>query len=184
MDSRIDHQPVALAAVNHPDETAVDLDFCRRNFLEIIQRREAGSIVIDRDVDAHRPQLGEHFNRSFVAGHRRRFRDFECEVVGSHPVFRQQGLDPVQQVRAIKQPGRQVYSDIHVIVADADVGSGLDGAFKDKGGQFVDAVALFGSWDEVSRSDFALLGMRPADQSLGPDDPFAAEIDFRLVGNP
>src|SRR6185369_15914718 len=53
-DRRLYHQAVGAVVDHSFDEALVDLDLVRRNLLQVVERRKARSIIIDRDPD---PQL-------------------------------------------------------------------------------------------------------------------------------
>ena len=70
-----------------------------------------------------------------------------------------------------KQAGRKVDRDAEARLLAVDASGRDDGLFQDKVGELADAVVLFGSGDELGRRDRALLGMGPAGERFGADDP-------------
>ena len=59
-------------------EALVDLDFVRRDFLQIFEGRKTGTVIIDRDLDAEIPKP-EQRTRVGAAGQRGRLGQFERE---------------------------------------------------------------------------------------------------------
>ena len=81
-DGRLDHQQVAAVVAHRLDEALVDLDFARRDFLEIVEGRQAGAIIVDRDADARgRAAASADRDRHAVAGQRGGLGQLERQAV-------------------------------------------------------------------------------------------------------
>ena len=59
-----------------------------------------------------------------------------------------------------------------------------DRLFEHEVGQLADAVVLLGRGDELGRRDRAFLGVGPARQRFGADDPARLQVELGLIGDP
>ena len=81
-DDRRDDRSAAVIGFDFREEAAVDLQVIDREFAQVAQRRVAGAKVIERDGDVEAAKFFEHAYRTVTAGHQRRLRDFDVEILG------------------------------------------------------------------------------------------------------
>src|SRR6185369_6511006 len=94
------------------DERAVDLQDVDREALEVAQRRVAGPEVVDREMDAERPQLRQPADRAGGSLHEAALGDLEDEARRRQPGVLDGLLDRLDEVRLLELAGREVDADL------------------------------------------------------------------------
>ena len=56
----LNHDPIAVVQIHIHHEQLVDLQFCRRNVLQLLHHGVARSKIVDRKLNALHPQPGQH----------------------------------------------------------------------------------------------------------------------------
>ncbi len=113
-DGRLDHDQVGTIVAHRLDEALVDLDLGRRHLLEIVERRQAGAIIVDRDPYAKVAQPGEQVDPVTAARNRRGFGQLQGQSVGIETVATEHCRDPLGQATVIEHPRRQIDRDSEV----------------------------------------------------------------------
>ena len=114
-DRRLDHQAVA-AVVDHAfDEALVDLDLVRRDLLQIFEGRQAGAVIVDRDVDAEVAQAGDHVEPFAAFGERCGLGQLKRQVVRAQGRGARASADKPQREALVgQQPRREVHRHVEV----------------------------------------------------------------------
>src|SRR5690242_12742110 len=80
IDGRFDHDPIILILAHRRYERLVDLQLVHGKLLQIRQRRLAGAVIVDGEVDSHFTQGGERVDRPLWRTENRAFGDLQCEA--------------------------------------------------------------------------------------------------------
>ena len=152
-DGRLDHDQVAAIVAHRLDETLVDLDLAGRDLLQIFQRRQAGAVIVDGDLDAEVAQARKQVDAMTAAGHRGGFGQFERQPFRGQPMAVEDGGDLGGQAAVVEHPRRQIDGNVEIDAALDDLGGRLDGPVDDEIRQRLDAVMLLGGGDEFDRAD-------------------------------
>ena len=97
---------------------------------------------------------------------------------------REQGRQPKRKALVAEQAGGEVDGNAEGLAAPVHFGGRGDRFLEHEIGQLGDAVVLLGGGDEFGCGDWALFGVGPAGEGLGPNDPPGREVELGLVGNP
>src|SRR5678815_1707458 len=130
-DSRAHHQPLASIVDHAPDEALIDLDLARRDALEIFERREAGSIIVDRDIDPELAELRQHVESFSAAGDCGRFRQLQREAAWIEAMPLEQDRNAPDERLVAEQPPREVHRHVEIAAALAELCSGGECAIED-----------------------------------------------------
>ena len=87
-DGRLDHDQVGAVVAHRLDEALVDLDLARRDLLQIVERRQAGAVIVDRNLDPQLAQRRPAGRRRCRCPTPRRSRSAPGQPVGRQPVAR------------------------------------------------------------------------------------------------
>lgn len=156
------------------DEGLVDFEDLDGEAFEVEQGGVASAKVIDGDVDAHLVEDAHLFARVFFVLHEDIFGDFEFEVLGVEAGFVEDFGDKVDEVGALKLPGREVDGDTQRREASVLPGFVLAACFaQDPLAHSDDHAAGFGDRDKATGGYQAELWVLPAQEGLGADDAVA-----------
>src|SRR3954447_7624047 len=97
---------------------------------------------------------------------------------------RKQGRQTQGEALVGEQARGKVDGNIECAAALVDLRGRCDRLREDKIGELADAVMLLSGGNELACRDRALLGVSPASERFGADDPPRREIEFGLIGHP
>ncbi len=163
-------------------QRAVDLDDVHRQPSQVAQARVAGAEVVERDLDAERPQRSQVLNRLVEVADQHALGDLDTEQPRIEPARGEQAFDAPRQVRLHQLARRQVHGHAHRRQPGALPGRRLfDGTAQHPVADGDDQAGLFGDRDEAIRRDAAQRGVLPAQQGLDADDVAMLQVHLRLV---
>ena len=113
-DRRLDHQPVAAVVDDAFDEALVDLDLVRRDFLEIIEGRQAGAVIVDGDADAEIAQARDHLEPFAAAGQRRGLGQLERQMLRREAMPREERRQAQRESLVRQQARGKVDRDVEL----------------------------------------------------------------------
>ena len=183
-DRRLNHQAVAAVVDDAFDEALIDLDLVRRDLLQIIERRQAGAIIVDRDVDAELAQPGDHLEALAAARQRGSLGQLERQAVAEQPVAREQRRQAKREALVGQQPRRKVDRDVEVPPRLLICAAAATAFSRTKSVSLPMRLCCSAA---ATNSDAAIgpfLRVGPARQRLGADDSARREIELGLVGDP
>ena len=98
-----------------------------------------------------------------------------------HPVLLERARDQVARSGLAELARRHVHRDVLDASPSSRQRPSAAHARRASTGRALDEAGLLGEGDEMRRRDHAVLGMEPAQQRLGADDPARAQVELRLV---
>jgi len=161
---------------------AVDLDDVDRQRTQAAQVRIAGAEVVDRNLDADRPQRGKRASGLGRVGCQHAFRHLDAEVVRPCPRLEKDGLHALRKIVASQLGRRDVHVHAHLGQTFALPRGGLRARraqhpFADGD----DLAALLCHRYEFSGGHRPERRGLPAQQRLDPLNAAIAQLDLRLV---
>src|SRR5215217_7923717 len=99
VDDGLDHELVRAVVEARAHELAVDLEVVERQVLEVVEAREGGAEVVEREAAAELVEAGGELLRARDVAHRGRLGDLEDDLLRLHAVDLELLLDQVEQIR-------------------------------------------------------------------------------------
>ncbi|RMS60168.1 hypothetical protein ALP65_04561, partial [Pseudomonas aeruginosa] len=169
-DDRRDDRGVVAVVGQLVDEATVDLQFARRQALEIEQAGVAGAEVVDGDADAHRRQLLEDHQAGIGIAHGGRFGHLEDQVAGLQAVAQECVAHRVDQAGMGELQGRKVHRDVPLRMPAVQPEAHLPAGFVEHPlADLHDQAGLFRQRQELAGGDQPVLRMLPAQQRFHAD---------------
>jgi hypothetical protein len=163
-------------------EAAIDLDHVEVQLPQTRQRRIAGAEVVERELRAERPQVGDHLQHLGGVHTPRRLGELDHEIAGLQAAR----VDLLEEALSVAGSQQLLRGDVDVNgQGEAEI-SPLPRLLaclrQHPADQLVAGEALLGEVDEGVGPEHPVVGMAPAQQRLRPDDLAARpEVPERLV---
>lgn len=166
------------------DEVLVDLDGVGGQPFQIAQRGVARSEVVDGDTHADALEGAEHLDAGLGIEHRGAFGDFQFQAGRRQVAAADDGRDLAQQVRILELTRGEI--DCHAQIESlVEPCLGLRaGGFQYPFPQRQDEPRLLGDRNELGGMVLDAVGIAPAQQGFGAEDPARFQVDDRLVVEP
>ena len=164
------------------DERLVDLQTLDRKALQVRERRKARAEVIDRQIDADRPQAVQSLEGLGLVGHQRSLGNFEIEHSATDSVIVNRFRDGVDERWLLELARRNVDRDPverqAFLLPCTQLGArSADHPLAD----IDDQARLLGDVNEIARLHQPALWMLPPDERLGAGQDSVVDLSLRLV---
>src|SRR3990172_2519378 len=113
-DDRLGHRAVVDVGLDIADERPIDLQAVQRELGEVGERRESGPEVVDGDADPGELQLLEDRAGASDVAHQEALGDLELQLRGGKARCRERLRDPLDQVRTLELPRREVHRESEI----------------------------------------------------------------------
>jgi hypothetical protein len=181
LDGLAHHGAVGFAGLQVMDEGAVDLELVSGDIAELAHHGEAGSEVVDGELDLFEAEAGEDIEGAGELFDESALGDLEDDSVGRNAVLAGEREEDIGIVEVAQGVGgdveREGGKDALVVGELRELGEGLVG---DEPAELVDEAERLEAGDEVIGRDDAVTGVTPPGQGFEADDCPGGDVDLGL----